>query len=78
MKEKIKVFRNVLLKGVISKETAETTLSLLSKGGWMEKEVIIKHRGKDIIIYHDDMNNICIDLYDAELAEPVGGEFESI
>ena len=75
---KFKVYRNVLLKGVISRETAETTLGLLSKSklGWMENEVIIKHRGKDIIIYRDDMNNICIDLYDTELAEAVGGEFE--
>lgn len=75
MKEKIKVLRNVLLKGVISRETA---LGLLSKGDWMVNEVItkLKHRGKDIIIYHDDMNNICIDLYDPILGEVYGGEFE--
>ena len=78
MKEKIKVYRNVLLRGVISRETAETTLGLLSKLGWMENEVIIKHRGKDIIISRDDMGDVCIDLYDTELEEAEGGEFECI
>lgn len=75
MKNKIRVLRNVLLKGVISREKA---LELLSPKGWMENEVIVKYRGKDIIISHDDMITICIDLYDSELEEAVGGEFESI
>jgi hypothetical protein len=71
----IKVYRNVLLKGVISKEKA---LDLLSKSklGYMENEVILKWRGKDIIVSRDDMGDVCIDLYDTELEEAEGGEFE--
>lgn len=68
-----KVYQNVLLRGVISKQKA---LELLSPKGWMENEVIVKYRGKDIIISRDDMEDVCIDLYDTELEEAVGGEFE--
>lgn len=70
---KTKIYRNVLLRGVISREKA---LELLSPYGWFEKEIILKYRGVDIIISRDDMGDFCIDLYDTELKEAKGGEFE--
>jgi hypothetical protein len=64
-----KVFRNVLLKGVISKQRA---LDLLG----MELSVIVNIKGKDIIISRDDMEDINIDLYVD--GENLGGELEEL
>jgi len=64
-----KVFRNVLLKGVISKRRA---LDLLG----MELSVIVNIKGKDIIISRDDMEDINIDLYVD--GENLGGELEEL
>jgi len=69
----MKVLRNVLLKGVISKKKA---LELLNAKGWTDYEIIFNWRGKDIIITRDDMNCITIDLFDAKHLECVGGVFE--
>jgi hypothetical protein len=73
MSEKVKVLRNVLLKRVISKKKA---LELLNAKGVTEYEVILKYRGKDIIIYRDDLNYVIVDLFDAQLLESTGGLFD--
>lgn len=65
----MKVFRNVELKGIISKKKA---LDLLG----MNLEVRIFVKDIEISISRDDMGNVDIDyIVDDEL---VGGEFEEI
>lgn len=73
MSNKVNVLRNVLLKNVISKKKA---LELLNAKGITEYEVILKYRGKDIIIYRDDLNWVVVDLFDCELLESTGGLFD--
>jgi hypothetical protein len=73
MSKKVNVLRNVLLKNIISKKKA---LELLNAKGVTEYEVILKYRGKDIIIYRDDLNYVVVDLFDAQLLESTGGLFE--
>lgn len=73
MSNKVNVLRNVPLKNVISKKKA---LELLNAKGITEYEVILKYRGKDIIIYRDDLNWVVVDLFDCELLESTGGLFD--
>ena len=64
-----KVYRNVLLKGIISKQRA-----LKLKG--LQNQVIVNIRGIDIIISVDDMYDIDIDIWKDD--ECLGGEFEEL
>lgn len=64
----MKVFRNVNLKGIISKDKALQLLGL-------ELNVICTVKGIEIEISRDDMNDVCIDYADEELC---GGEFDEL
>lgn len=67
----MKVYRNIKLKGVISKNRA---LALL--GG--ERELITTIKNQYIIISRNDFEDINIDLYNMVLRESVGGAFEEL
>lgn len=65
-----KVFRNVNLKGVISKERA---LKILGLEAYKETKI----KGINIAIYVDDNYDIGIDILDND-GEMVGGYFDEI
>lgn len=64
-----KVYRNELLKGIISKKRACQLLGL-------EREVIVTINNKDIIISLDDFDDINIDMLIE--GEPMGGLFDEL
>lgn len=65
----MKVFRNEVLKGIISKERALALLGL-------ELSVVVNIKGYDVIISRDDMDNINIDYL--EDGESAGGQFDEL
>lgn len=64
-----KVYRNELLKGVISKKRACQLLGF-------DREVVVTIKNKNIIISLDDFDNIDIDLLVD--GEPAGGLFDEL
>lgn len=68
----MKIYRNVKLKGIISKESAYSFYFRVSQF----KPSYTLYRGRYITVNRDDMGDLWVDIFDTDAMEPEGGEFD--